>query len=201
MTTRRRPWRQPAALLTVALLTLTGCSFGTHTTPPSETKVPSPAIPSPLNTSKFTADPCAALTSDQLIGIGFASASIEPGRVGACNMKTGRTSGVSISYQPEYFRSLYSLYGRHAQGFDTGNHWEELSINSYPAVLIAIEENVGSHRDKGPLSCSLALGIDDATMVTIRTNTYEDSSAGPWQYDPCGATKKVAAFVVDNLRA
>lgn len=200
MTTRTPRRRQAAALLTAACLTLTGCGIGPQPPPSSETKIPSPSIPSPLNSAKVTADPCTALRVDQLTYLGFAPATSVPERVGACYLETGKTSGVRIYFNTAYRESLAMLYGRHAQGLDTGNHWEELTISGYPAVVVEVEENTPDHRDKGPLSCTLALGVDDTLMVSIRTNTYENASAGPWRYDPCGATKKIAELVVDNLR-
>jgi hypothetical protein len=185
--------------MAATVFTLAGCSGGTPTTPQPSTTVSSPPIPSALNGAKFTTDPCTAMTSEQLTSIGFTSPTQSQGREGECYVKLGTTSGVSISWNPTLHDSLNSLYSRHIQGLDTGNHWEELTVDGYPAVLVAIEENVPSRRADGPLSCSLALGIDQATLVTIKVNTYEDTATGPWQHDPCGATKKIAQFTVANL--
>ncbi|MFK0244932.1 hypothetical protein ACIQUM_09550 [Amycolatopsis azurea] len=65
---------------------------------------------------------------------------------------------------------------------DTGNHWEEVTINGYPAVIVDVGANIPSRRD-------------DSTLVHIKADTW-----GKLEADPCGAVKKVAEFVIDDLR-
>ncbi|MFK0249604.1 hypothetical protein ACIQUM_33310 [Amycolatopsis azurea] len=95
--------------------------------------------------------------------------------------------------------TLDTLYADHANGKDTGNRWEEQTIKGYPAVIVWAEENVPGRQDKGPLACRLALGLDVRTLMYVGTNIDERAEAGPWQYDPCGATKKITEFVIENL--
>ena len=191
-----------ALLLGCAVIAVAGCTDGGDltSTPPSATAHSRP-VPSPLNSAKFKADPCAAVTTDQLASIGFAQGTRKAGREGECYIEFSPTSGVSLLRSPDGTPDgLDVLYQRHARGFDTGNHWEERTVDGYPAVITAIEANTPSRQGLGPLSCTLALGIDDATTVTIRVGTYEQPAAGPWQYDPCGAAAKIAAFAVSSLR-
>lgn len=63
---------------------------------------------------------------------------------------------------------------------------------------------VGAHavrQAEGPHGCTLALAADDTTLVYINAATADEPEAGPWQHDPCGAAKKIAALTVNNLTA
>ncbi|WP_410663729.1 DUF3558 domain-containing protein [Amycolatopsis sp. lyj-84] len=195
----RRLTRGLATLIAGGLALLAGCG----TNPPAPPPGPSvlvPPIPAPLNGAKFVADPCAAITVDQLQSIGFGDGRHEQTREGQCLIVFGPSVDVTTSWFPPIRESISTLYSDRAQGRDTGNHWEEVTINGYPAVIVDVEENIPSRRDKGPKACRLALGVDDSTLVHIKTNTREKPEAGPWQADPCGAVKKIAEFVIDNLR-
>ncbi len=119
-----------------------------------------------------------------------------------CYYSIAPTVGVGVSWTPgELKQNLRTLYTSHARGLDTGNRWEELAVSGYPAMTVQVEDNLPSRQDKGPLACTLALGVDDNTLVKVRADTRENDEAGPWQNDLCGAVKKIAEFVVENLRA
>jgi hypothetical protein len=94
--------------------------------------------------------------------------------------------------------SIRDLYYRHSHGFYSGTHWEELSLKGYPTVIVEVLQ---SQPREGPAShsCTLKLGADDVTLITIHVNAY-DQGAGPWKDNACGAARKVTESVIDNLR-
>lgn len=147
---------------------------------------------------RFRADPCAAVAVEQLTAIGFAGG--ERHRDGnRCVTTFGAVASVSSSNRGD---SLRILYQEHALGHDTGNRWEPITVETiYPAVIVAIEENVPSKQAEGPRGCTLTLAADDTTLVYINAATADEPEAGPWQHDPCGAAKKIVALTVNNLTA
>ncbi|MEU3624949.1 DUF3558 domain-containing protein [Amycolatopsis coloradensis] len=189
-----------ALLMAGGLGVLAGCGTSPPP-PPPEPSVSVPPIPAQLNGNKFIADPCSAITVEQLRSIGIGDGRHEQTRQGQCLIVLGRSVDVTTSWFPPLRESISTLYSGRALGRDVGNHWEELTINGYPAVIVDVEENIPSRRDEGPLACRLVLGVDDNTLVHIKTNTRGKPEAGPWQNDPCGAVKKIAEFVIDNLRS
>ncbi|EMD23229.1 DUF3558 domain-containing protein [Amycolatopsis azurea] len=196
----RRLIRGLATLIVGGFAVLAGCG----TSPPPRPPAPSvsvPPIPAQLNGNKFIADPCSAITVDQLQSIGFGDGRHEQTREGQCLIVFGSSVDVTTSWFPPLRTSISTLYRDRVIGRDTGNHWEEVTINGYPAVIVDVEANIPSRRDKGPLACRLVLGVDDSTLVHIKANTWGKIEAGPWQADPCGAVKKIAEFVIDNLRS
>nr|WP_246481208.1 DUF3558 domain-containing protein [Amycolatopsis umgeniensis] len=187
-------------LMAGGLVVMAGCG----TSPPPPPPGPSasvPPIPAQLNGNKFIADPCSAITVEQLRSIGFGEGRHEQTRQGQCLIVLGRSVDVTTSWFPPLRESISTLYSGRAQGRDAGNHWEEMTINGYPAVIVDVEENIPSRRDEGPLACRLVLGVDDNTLVHIKANTRGKPEAGPWLNDPCGAVKKMAEFVIGNLRS
>ncbi|MEU0795068.1 DUF3558 family protein [Amycolatopsis sp. NPDC005961] len=176
-----------------------GCSPG-GSPAPAEPSVSVPPIPGVgmSGAGRFRTDPCAAVTVEQLTAIGFAGG--ERSRDGnRCVTRFGTVASVSTSNRGD---SLRILFQEHALGHDTGNHWEPITVETiYPAVVVAIEENVPSKQAEGPLGCTLALAADDTTLVYINAATADEPEAGPWQHDPCGAAKKIAALTVNNLTA
>ncbi len=194
----RRAGRTAAALLATALLA--GCGTASPTLPAQPPPLSIPSIPAPLDGAKFIGDPCTAVTVEQVESIGFTDGGRENGKDGQCVLTFGPIVRVLASWLSPVRETLDSLYRDHATGRDTGNRWEELTINGYPAVLVWVEENIQSHRGDGPLACRLALGLDDRTLMYVGTNIDERAEAGPWQYDACGAAKKIAEFAVENLR-
>jgi hypothetical protein len=159
-----------------------------------------PRIPAPLNGAKFKADPCTAFSPAQLDDLGFKFGEQQEKPDGnSCyiTLRPGIAVGATrISAIPE---SLATLYRDNARGFEAGgNHWEEVTVAGYPAVIVDIRVDGKSRQ---PESCRLALGVDETTLVTLRLNTHGVPEAGPWKYDPCGAAKKLGEVVVDNLRS
>ncbi|MER6666027.1 DUF3558 domain-containing protein [Amycolatopsis japonica] len=195
----RRLARELALLMASGLAVLAGCGTSPPPLPP-EPSVSVPPIPAQLNGNKFIADPCSAITVEQLRSIGFGEGKHEQTRQGQCLIVLGRSVDVTTSWFPPLRESISTLYNDRARGRDTGNHWEELTINGYPAVIVDVKEYISTKRAEGPLACRLVLGVDDNTLVHIKTNTRGKPEAGFWQNDPCGAVTKIAEFVIDNLR-
>ncbi|WP_410654580.1 DUF3558 domain-containing protein [Amycolatopsis sp. lyj-112] len=196
----RTPGRKRTAFLAAALLALSGC--GTPAPGPSSPPpVSVPSIPAPLDGAGFLADPCTAITVEQVESMGFTDGRRGNGRAGECLLGFGPTVEVTVSWLTPLRESIGSLYRDHATGRDIGNRWEELAIQGYPAVVVRAEENIARRQHEGPLACKLALGVDDDTLVYVGANTRGRAEAGPWQYDSCGAAEKIAGFVIENLRS
>ena len=197
------PLSQRLAILIVGgLVALAGCGTSPPPTPPKPS-VSVPPIPAQLNGAKFKADPCTAITVEQLQSIGFSeNGTQQRGRDGECFVAFGKSVEVTASWHPvlEDSNNISTLYRDHASGRHNPKNWEEVTINGYPGVITEIEENVLTKQDEGPLACRLALGVDDTTLVYVGANTRGRAEAGPWKNDPCGAAKKISEFVLDNLR-
>jgi hypothetical protein len=196
MTGHRRTSRTLVAILAAGLTV--SCSPSPPPAPPAPS-VSVPPIPGTglAGATRFQADPCAAVTVEQLNGLGFTGGdrSVDGQR---CVTKFGPVATVDTANRGN---SLNSLYLEHAQGHDTGNHWEPITVDTiYPAVIVAIDDNVPSKQADGPLSCTLALTADNTTLIYITAATYTKPETGPWQHDPCGAAQKIAELAVHNLK-
>lgn len=191
--------RTTCAFLAVLATALTvSCSPSPPPTP-AEPSVSVPPIPGTglAGAARFRADPCVAVSVEQLNSLGFAGGdrSTDGGR---CITKFGPVASVDTVNRGN---SLTSLYLEHARGHDTGNHWEPITVDTiHPAVIVAVDDNVPSEQADGPLGCTLALAADNTTLIYITAATYDKPETGPWQHDPCGAAQKIAELAVHNLR-
>ncbi|GAB3165237.1 hypothetical protein GCM10027258_87810 [Amycolatopsis stemonae] len=186
-----------ASAVVLALVLTTSCSPGPPPGP-AEPSVSVPPIPGTglAGAARFRADPCAAVTVEQLNGLGFTGGhrTTDGNR---CVTRFGPVAGVDTVNRGN---SLHTLYLEHARGHDTGNHWEPVTIDTtYPAVIVAIDDNVPGKQADGPLGCTLALAADETTLVYITAATYDKPETGPWHHDPCGAARKIAELTVHNL--
>ncbi|WIX93402.1 DUF3558 family protein [Amycolatopsis sp. DG1A-15b] len=195
MTGRHTP-RTVAGLLALGLVA--GC---TPSPPPRPTDPPVSVPPIPgtglPGAARFQADPCAAVTVEQLNSLGFTGGdrSVDGRR---CVTAFGPVAKVILSNRGN---SLRTLYLEHARGHDTGNHWEPVTVDTiHPAVIVAIEDNIPSKQADGPLGCTLALAADNTTLIYITATTHEKPETGPYQHNPCGATRKIAEITVHNLK-
>lgn len=170
------------------------------TSEPTEPSIAVPPVPKPLNRAKFLADPCSAMKPDQLRVLGFVEPKREAGVTPAfCTFQTrAADSWVMASSKPPYGPSLRYLYEYHAEHGGPSNRWEELTVLGYPAVIVGA---AGNPEDKSGhlLGCDLALAIDDSAPIGLSVSTNGSTTAGSWQYDPCGAVKKIAELAVVNL--
>jgi hypothetical protein len=191
------PARRAILLAALAACLAAGCA------PPAPAQPTDPPADVPLipgiglaGAPRFAADSCAAVTVEQLNELGFSGR--ERSRDGQrCVTAFGPVATVETSNRGN---SLHTLYLEHARGHDTGNRWEPITINTYPAVTVSIDDNIAGKKDEGPLGCTLALAADNNTLVYITAATHGKPEAGPWQHDPCAATRKIAERVIQNLR-
>ncbi|SEF32365.1 Protein of unknown function [Amycolatopsis pretoriensis] len=191
------PARRTIVLAALAAGLAAGCTPSAPAQP-ADPPVDVPLIPGVglAGAPRFAADSCEAVTVEQLNELGFSGG--KRSRDGQrCVTGFGPVATVETSNRGN---SLRTLYLEHARGHDTGNHWETVTINAYPAVTVSIDDNVAGKEDEGPLGCTLALAADNNTLVYITAATYDKPETGPWQHDPCGATKKIAEYVIQNLR-
>ncbi|MCR6483446.1 DUF3558 domain-containing protein [Amycolatopsis sp. OK19-0408] len=187
-----------AGVAVLALAVITSCSPSPPPAP-TEPSMDVPPIPGTglAGTARFRADPCSAVTVEQLNSLGFTGGdrSVDGNR---CVTKFGPVASVDTVNRDN---SLRTLYLEHARGHDTGNHWEPITIDTvHPAVIVTVDDNVPSKQADGPLGCTLALAADDSTLIYITAATYDKPEAGPWQHDPCGAAQKIAEVAARNLR-
>jgi hypothetical protein len=194
--TARRTLRALVAVLTASLIA--GCSPNPPPAPP-DPSVSVPPIPGTglAGATRFQADPCTAVSVEQLNDLGFAGGDRSVDGQG-CVTKFGPVATVDTVNRGN---SLKTLYLEHTQGHDTGNHWEPITVDTiYPAVIVAVDDNVPSKQADGPLGCTLALAADNTTLIYITAATYAKPETGPWQHDPCGAAQKIAELAVQNLK-
>jgi hypothetical protein len=190
-------------LRTFVAVLAAGLTVSCSPSPPPAPPEPSVSVPPIPGTGlagapRFQADPCAAVTVEQLNGLGFTGGdrSVDGRR---CVTKFGSVATVDTSNRGN---SLDTLYLEHARGHDTGNHWEPVTVDTiYPAVIVAIDDNVAGKQADGPLGCTLALAADKTTLIYINAATYAKPETGPWQHDPCGAARKIAELAVHNLKS
>lgn len=166
---------------------------------PSEPSVSVPKLSAPLNGAKFRADPCTAFSPGQLKSLGFEvgkQTREQPGEV--CSTLLGPVYWATANRETTGPQNIAELYRDHARGFYTGNHWEEVVIADYPAVLVTVMLDKTSLQDAG---CVLALAVDESTLIRVGVSRYSGFEAGPRLPDLCAAVKKIAEVVVDNLRS
>lgn len=188
-----------AAFAAILMLATTSCSPGAPPAP-AEPSVSVPPIPGTglAGAARFRADPCAAVTIEQLTSLGFTGGdrSVDGNR---CVTKFGAVASVDTANRGN---SLKTLYLEHARGHDTGNHWEPITVDTiHPAVIVTVDDNIPGKQADGLLGCTLALAADTTTLIYITAATYEKPETGPWQHDPCGAAQKIAELTVHNLKA
>lgn len=207
--------RTMAGLACATLLAVAACSgdtsAGEPTTAQSESasaqadglpKHGAPPVPAPLDISGITNDPCSALTEQQTDAFPGKLAETRVGETTltgegkSCSWifhgdrySLGGFSGGVVLPSPQY-QGLSSLYkGKQRGAMDTFRSVGP--IGGYPAVIYA------SGRSIGDGFCRLAVGLRDDTAYRVNT---ELSSNHPAEQDPCQVARKLAKFVVKNLK-
>jgi hypothetical protein len=174
---------------------LSGCQTG-GIPMPVQTSSLGPPISTPLNVAKFKADPCSVVTVEQLEAVGILGGKPLSDQPEHCTF-TGLPKP-DVFFYVQYEDSMQALYYRHVNGYFVGNHWEELTIKEYPAVIIDVDQRAPDE-SAGTQACTLNLGADAKTIIAIHVNTYVNDT-GRWKDNACGAVKKVTELVIDNLR-
>lgn len=187
------------AVVAVGLLALAGCTQqapGTAngvSTPPSAASSSSasgavaPAVKTPLSVSKFAADPCAALTQQQLAALG----STTPGNRNdlppsvACHFELGGGAGVGVTFYPTITTGLTWMYEKRAAG-DYG-FFEPSEVDGFPAVQM----DIADLRARG--NCGMAVGVSNEAFFDVHIQ-------GPAGRDACKAATNVAKAVLATIK-
>jgi hypothetical protein len=186
-------------LTTAAFVTaVSGCSTnhpGRATTAPATTETTSPSVSKQasgpdLDLSKFTSDPCQLLKADQLAQLGSFKtpqkwdAPLGPGcRWNAEEVTKGAAYAVALSTKGNTLESMIAS-GRSEPVF------REATVAGYPAF--------SSDGTNGKGNCSTYVGTSSKDAIVIQMAS-ENKDAPEYQ-DSCGATEKVAALVIGNLK-
>lgn len=187
------------ALVAVTLVgVVAGCSDkkpGNATAQPptgssSETASSKPAFSQPaLDPAKFSDRPCDLLTSAQLAGLGkFEAPEPEKAAVGPmCHWRAedtlrGTRYDVTILVNGDIESIVSSVKGSPVV--------KDVKVSGYPAVSYDITDGKGT--------CSTAVGTSAEHAILVQMIAH-DESLPEWK-DSCGATEKVAALVLGNLK-
>lgn len=156
-------------------------------------KYGAPRVETPLDASRFLADPCAVLTPAQLTGLGVST----PGRgdidsevaktVGPLCTWTADTeipSGIGVAWQSGNKNGLADLY----RVRDRQEYFEETTVESLPAVFASEIDN----RDGG--DCTIAVGLSDSLTFTAGETGMLDADGA------CARAEQVAVAAVVTMR-
>jgi hypothetical protein len=205
------------AVIGVVVLGLAGCTTSDAGTPkpgrdssrstaptgtgPSESSAPSseedtygaPRVESPLDATKFLADPCAVLTPAQLPTFGVS----QPGR-GDTGSEIAKTVGplciwtadpavdstISVAWQSGNKNGLADLYRLR----DRSEYFEETAVGGYPAVFNdAIDSRAEGY-------CTISVGISDALTFTASETGKLDADGA------CARAEQVAMAAIATLK-
>jgi hypothetical protein len=210
--------RTKAILGTVALvLALAGCSNSEAGTPvatntpggttgtarsPGETSATRPSnrygaprVAQPLDVTKFLAQPCAALTAQQLQNLNLPAqgkadtdSPIAKNSGPSCDwINSDTATSLGLSFTTGNKNGLADLYRANDEGKWTG-YWAETTVSGYPGVF----HGVTDARAQG--SCNLAVGVSE-------TLTFLVDIGGRMKEQSCDFAKQVAAAVAETVKA
>lgn len=148
-----------------------------------------PAIPRPLDASRFMADPCLSLTQEQAtqLSISPQGRPLTPQGTSGCAWPYGTSSEVGLTYVvPDAKNGLQNLYNQNSAGWYKNGYFEPTTIGGYPAVFQA------GNDDRKNGQCQLSVGINEQTLLTV-------SNRGQKNTDVCSGAAKVAADVVNTI--
>lgn len=160
---------------------------------PSASGQAAPAMPVPLDTSKFAAAPCTSLTESQTSGLGIAQQGQQSRLTSgdqSCTWEFGPNLEwkVQLAYVvPDAHNGLQNEYDLHASGFYSGGYFEPTTVNGYPGVYSSVSDN----RSQG--LCALAVGINSETLATVQI-------VGQAGKDNCKAAASVETRVIDTVK-
>jgi len=161
-----------------------------------------PSVPSPLDVRDIIDDPCSALTKQQtdsfpgtLDSTETAKTTLLSEKETSCNWNFqgdrysygGFIAGVALPR--DTFHGVSSIY--EADEKDEYEVFEPVKVAGYPAVI----NNETDNADSG--DCRLSVGLRNDTAYRI---TADPSSESPDYDQPCEQAKKLAEFVVENLK-
>ncbi|WP_326567242.1 DUF3558 domain-containing protein [Amycolatopsis rhabdoformis] len=153
-----------------------------------------PAVSNPLTTASVVADPCSAVTTDQVTKLGG------PVRSHRVNTFTAATTctwvfddnagTVAAGMDTLDKDGLSHLYALKAQNSGVTTFEPQNPILGYPAVVFA---NGG----EGPGSCQLAVGLNNNDIYMV----FSDILYNPKTSDSCGLATEIAKAAIQHLKA
>jgi hypothetical protein len=190
-----------AGLLVSSCSSQAGNATPASPAPPSSSglRFGAPPVPAPLDPAPLEKTPCAAMTEDQVAGLGAPpkSAQAKPTdplgpsctwRFATDEDGPSSTTGAVFTADPTR-GGISGLYGKQQLGGTT--RFEPFSANGYPGVIY------NASTSPPPGSCALAVGIRDDLTYTISVDL--DGLKHPFA-EGCELGKKVAGFVVSYLQ-
>jgi hypothetical protein len=200
---RPRPLRIGALTLAI-IAACASCSHSTDGTPAATSSGGSPAtappttpdtygaprVSSPLDASTYLAQPCAVLSTKQLVTLHFPARG-KPDT----DSETAKTAGPACTWQSDTRATqssfatgnkngLSDVYRGHEQGYF--EFWEPTTIAGYPAVF----NDPTDLRSAG--ACGLNVGISDTLTILV---AVEGSDA-----DPCDPARQTASMIINTLK-
>lgn len=148
-----------------------------------------PSVPSPLPTDQLVANPCSALSADQVQTIGLTGTGTKRQDQGgpSCGWQsaTADENVVYISPLTANANGLSDIYADKGQD----KYFEPTTINGYPAVYASIT-------DRSSGDCQLWVGVTDQLAVSVSDQIL----SGPNVSNPCPVVQRVATAMVQHLQ-
>jgi hypothetical protein len=151
-----------------------------------------PSVSEPLDADRFIADPCAALTQEQVAGFGFTGPGT-PQTEGAIADQVGpgciwqgtaeEVGSIGVTYLTGLENGLADVYGTR----DRYKYFEETTVSGYPAVV----GDTVDGRDIG--RCGIAVGVSDS----LAFSALEQGDLDP--VGACERAEQVAAAVIETM--
>lgn len=149
-----------------------------------------PHVPAPLNVDRINANPCDALSADQIDHLGM----VGPGRpnrdsIGTMCQWTGasyQTNTMSISLTTANDLGLGNIYNKKSDQA----YFEPTTIDGYPAVYASQID------DRSTGDCVLAVGLTDQRMALVQAQLGD----GPNRPNPCPVNERTAKAMIEHLK-
>jgi len=167
----------------------------------STTAYGAPSVPEPLDVQKLINRPCSALSDKQINNFpGTLKNSFTAKTTRFSDKKTScawrfegdryslGTVGGGVPLPRDRYQGISSIYKAHKQ--HAYEVFQPLEIAGYPAAI-------NNKTDNNDGDCRLSVGLRNDTVYRI---TAAPSSQSPDYDQPCEQAKKLASFVVENLK-
>lgn len=190
-----------AAAAATTLLTMSACSdsSGGNAIPTAATQAPTSSAPgktsdvtisNSLDTTAFTGNACATLTTDQTTELTI-SPQGKPADGNGCTWKFGPNLEWSLQIfyvVPDAKNGLQNLYDQKAAGWFDHGYFEPTSVEGYPAAF----NNSTDFRPQG--TCDLSVGVNEQTIMAVSVH-------GKAGQNNCDAAGRVASAAVRTIKA
>lgn len=175
-----------------------GGDTSTHTQTPATNGAPGPSnnygaprATHPLDTTKWQANPCTAVTPGQLAAIGLPAGKLSPDPQGNfCDWKpqldVNYSLGFNTSFDPGAAKGLANLY----EFAQPGSMQRLPDIDGVPAVTSPSGNTNGS--------CTIYLGATDSVSYAV---AVEIDQGLPHYADPCTPAGQIAAAATETMKA